>query len=99
MEAQGYAQDSLQIKVYTEITYQDNQAQEIKLLNVFCDYCSEKQTIIIGEEALNRAYDERYNPGNVLVNGKKKLAIIIRIAKDDFSAIDDEIEDENPIDN
>jgi len=84
MHAQGYAKDSLQIKVYTEITYQNREAEDIKLITVFCDYCSESQTTKIGYEALNRAYDERYNPDNILENGTKKLAIIIRISKDDF---------------
>ncbi|MBP93916.1 MAG: hypothetical protein CMC55_07355 [Flavobacteriaceae bacterium] len=82
--AQGYAKDSLQIKVYTEITYQNKEAKEIKLTTVFCDYCSDKQTTKIGYEALNRAYNERYNPDNILENGIKRLAIIIRISKDDF---------------
>lgn len=97
MHAQGYAQDSLQIKVYTEINYKNNEAQEIKLLTVFCDYCSDKQTTKIGYEALSRAHDERYDPENILVNGKKKLAIIIRISKDDFLEMNVETVNEEPL--
>lgn len=99
MHAQGYAKDSLQIKVYTEITYQDKEAIDIKLMTVFCDYCSDLQKTKLGNEALNRAYIERYNPENILINGKKKLAIIIRIAKDDFLTMNEEIEDEGPPNN
>lgn len=36
--AQGYAKDSLQIKVYTEIEYKNREAKDIKLKKVFCDY-------------------------------------------------------------
>ncbi|EGV44859.1 hypothetical protein BZARG_67 [Bizionia argentinensis JUB59] len=90
MQGQGYAKDSLQIKVYTQITYKNKEAKDIKLLKVFCDYCSDAQTTSMGNAALRRSYDERYYPENILVNGKKKLAIIIRIAKDDFLGIDTE---------
>ena len=87
---QGYAKDSLQIKVYTEIEYKNREAKDIKLLKVFCDYCTSAQNSKIGYAALLRAHDERYLPENVLVNGKKKLAIIIRISKTDFAAMTDE---------
>lgn len=92
--SQGYAKDSLQIKVYTEIEYKNREAKDIKLLKVFCDYCTSAQTSKIGYAALLRAHDERYLPENVLVNGKKKLAIIIRISKVDFAAISNEKETE-----
>ncbi|MGY0392378.1 hypothetical protein ACW5R3_07495 [Bizionia sp. KMM 8389] len=88
--AQSYAKDSLQIKVYTQITYKEQIAKDIKLLKVFCDYCTDKQTSSIGYAALRRAYDERYDPENILENGEKKLAIIIRIDKGDFLAINEE---------
>ena len=84
---QGYAKDSLQIKVYTEIEYKNSEAKDIKLKKVFCDYCSDAQISKIGYAALLRAHDERYLPENMLVNGIKKLAIIIRISKEDFTAI------------
>lgn len=84
---QGYAKDSLQIKVYTEIDYENREAKDIKLKKVFCDYCSDAQISKIGYAALLRAHDERYLPENILVNGTKKLAIIIRISKEDFAAI------------
>lgn len=87
--AQSYRKDSLQIKVYTEITYKSAKATNIKLKKVFCDYCTESQTNSIAEEALLRADAEKYYPENKLKNGKKRLAIYIRIAKSDFKAITD----------
>ncbi|MEM6516274.1 MAG: hypothetical protein AAF688_08830 [Bacteroidota bacterium] len=85
--AQSYRKDSLQIKTYTRITYINNQAKDIELLKVLCDYCSDLQKKAIGDEALRRSYDDRYNPDNRLVNGQKKLAIVIRVAKKDLKAI------------
>lgn len=87
MFAQSYKKDSLQIKVYTEIAYKSSKATNIKLKKVFCDYCTEQQTKSIGEEALRRADLEKYYPENKLENGKKRLAIYIRISKEDFKSI------------
>ncbi|WP_299886653.1 hypothetical protein [uncultured Lacinutrix sp.] len=85
--AQSYKKDSIQIKAYTEITYNNNKVESIKLKKVFCDYCSEFQLESIGEEALYRANAEKYLPENKLKKGKKRLAIYIRISKVDFAAI------------
>ena len=85
--AQSYRKDSLQIKVYTEITYKSAKATNIKLKKVFCDYCTEAQTNSIAAEALVRADAEKNYPENKLKNGKKRLAIYIRIAKSDFKTI------------
>ncbi len=87
VSTQSYAKDSLQIKVYTEIEYENSQAKQIILKKVFCDYCSEIQTKSIAEEALRRADIEKYHPENKLKNGEKRLAIYIRISKEDFAAI------------
>ena len=89
-QSKGYAKDSLQIKVYTEIEYVNSEAKDIKLLKVFCDYCSDFQSKIVGKEALRRAHDERNDLKNVLKNGKKKLAIIIRLSKTDFAGIEND---------
>lgn len=40
----GYKKDSLQIKVYTEIEYVQYRVKSVKVVKVFCDYCSELQT-------------------------------------------------------
>ncbi|WAC02803.1 hypothetical protein N7U66_03880 [Lacinutrix neustonica] len=85
--AQGYKQDSLQIKAYTEIEFRNSRPQGIKLRKVFCDYCSKKQLRLLGEDAIRRTESEKYDPKNIIQNGKKKLAVYIRIAKTDFAAI------------
>ncbi len=94
-EAQSYRQDSLQIKAYTIIKYENNKAIDIKLQEVLCDYCSEAQKKAIGDEALRRTFSDRYNNKNRIKNGKKKLAIFIRVAKADLAAIVDESNSEN----
>ncbi|WP_298761225.1 hypothetical protein [uncultured Psychroserpens sp.] len=87
LSAQSYAKDSLQIKSYTLIEYRNNEVKEIKLLKVLCDYCTDYQKQIIGEEAKRRTFLERLDPKNRLKEGQKKLAIYIRIAKKDFAEI------------
>lgn len=87
LNAQSYTKDSLQIKSYTIIEYRNNDVKDITLLKVMCDYCSDFQKEKIGEEAIRRTYLERYDPKNRLKEGKKKLAIYIRIAKKDFAEI------------
>lgn len=89
--AQSYRKDSLQIKVYTTIDYKNNQAKDIKLLEVLCDYCTEIQKKAIGEQALKLTFNDRFNPENRLSNGQKKLAIYIRVAKKDLAAIKEDI--------
>lgn len=84
---QSYRKDSLQIKSYTQIEYVNNEVKAIKLLKVLCDYCTDYQKEVIGEEAKRRAFSERFDPKNRIKNGKKRLAIYIRIAKTDFAAI------------
>lgn len=91
-KGQSYTEDSLQIKAYTEIKFKNNVAEHITLKKVFCDYCSVFQIQKIGEEALRRADIEKYHSTNRLENGFKKLAIYIRIAKDDFASIEPETE-------
>jgi hypothetical protein len=90
LNAQSYRKDSLQIKSYTLIQYRQSEVKDIKLIKVLCDYCSELQKKVIGIEALRRAKLESYNPENRMKEGDKKLAIYIRIAKNDFAAIKEE---------
>jgi len=85
--AQGYQKDSLQIKVYTEIEYEQYRVKSIKATRVFCDYCSENQTKKIKEEALRLAYLARNNRDYILEKGIKKLAMYIRVSKKDFAAL------------
>ncbi|WP_460218840.1 hypothetical protein [Psychroserpens sp. MEBiC05023] len=87
LNAQSYKKDSLQIKSYTLIEYRNSEVKQIELLKVICDYCTDFQKEAIGEEAKRRTFLERYDPKNKLKDGKKKLAIYIRIAKKDFAEI------------
>lgn len=90
LHGQSYRKDSLQIKAYTIIKYENNQAKDIDLVKVLCDYCSDLQRKAIGDEALRRSHNDRYNPENRIENGEKKLAIYIRVAKKDLAAIKEE---------
>lgn len=86
----GYAKDSLQVKLYANITYEDAQTKEIKIRKVFCDYCNESQLKFIKEEGWRRAYNERNLPENRLTKGVRKLTLIIRMAKEDFQNMKNE---------
>ena len=86
----GYRKDSLQIKVYTVINYEGSHPKKIDVTKVFCDYCNEAQMNIIKERAWNMTYDMRYAPENRIEQGKRKLALFIRIAKKDFSKLNNE---------
>ncbi|WP_290701395.1 hypothetical protein [Lacinutrix sp.] len=90
ISAQDYRKDSLQIKAYTEIEYKAGEAINIKLKKVFCDYCTKNQLELIGEDAVRRTDSEKNDPKNKLKDGKKKLAVYIRIAKTDFAGIKEE---------
>ncbi|MEZ4797864.1 MAG: hypothetical protein R2785_11940 [Flavobacteriaceae bacterium] len=91
--AQGYQKDSLQIKVYTEIEYEQFRVKSIKATKVFCDYCSEIQTKKIKDEALRLAYLARNNKDYVMDKGIKKLAMYIRVSKKDFAALKEDESD------
>ena len=80
----NYPRDLIQIKTYSIAKFKNSKLDTVKVTKVFCDYCSENQLNALKQEAWNRAYYERYNPKNRLVNGKRKLALYIRISKKDF---------------
>jgi hypothetical protein len=85
----GYAKDSLQIKVYTQIEYKNYKAIKIISKKVFCDFCSDLQLKYLENEALRRTNLEVANPKYVSKNGKAKLALYIRVSKKDFAEIKD----------
>lgn len=91
----GYQKDSLQIKVYTEIEYINNNVKNIKVDTVFCDYCSFNQIKMLKEEALRRTYWARNDKGIRLVNGKYRHALYIRISKKDFLEMNEEKDNKN----
>lgn len=80
-QRRGYAADSIQIKIYIEIEYINNQPKELKIKKVFCDYCSTKQIEYIKKIALKKFSEERYNPAHRVKNGKAKLTLNIRFSK------------------
>lgn len=80
----SYKKDSLQIKVYSEITYKNSRVESIKITRTFCDYCSESQKDALKKEAWNHAYAMRNSKKNRLKDGIKKLALYIRVSKKDF---------------
>ena len=85
--AQPYTTDSLQFKVYTIASYKDSFVKSIKLDRVFCDYCSDSQLKALGQLGLKSSNRFIKDPKNRLVNGQKRLAIYLRIAKKDFANI------------
>ena len=91
----GYQKDSLQIKVYTEIEYINNNVKNIKVDTVFCDYCSSYQIKMIKGEALRRTYLARNDKGTKLINGKFRHALYIRISKKDFLEMNEDDDNKN----
>lgn len=82
--AQGFTKDSLQFKVYTIATFKDSRVKNIKLDRVFCDYCSNEQTTALGQTGLKLSKSLVMKPKNRLINGEKRLTIIIRVKREDF---------------
>ena len=91
----GYQKDSLQIKVYTEIEYINNNVKNIKVDTIFCDYCSSNQIKMIKEEAMRRTYLARNDKGIKLINGIYRHALYIRISKKDFLEMNEENDNKN----
>lgn len=85
--AQRFTKDSLQFKVYTIATFKDSRVRDIKLDKVFCDYCSDAQTTALGQTGLKLSNNLVKKPKNRLINGEKRLTIIIRVKKEDFHNI------------
>ncbi|NQX77693.1 hypothetical protein [Gilvibacter sp.] len=88
--SQSYRQDSLQIIGYTVINYIGSHPQKIDVTKVFCDYCNEQQVDVIKKQAWSMTYDQRYAPENRIEEGERRLALFIRIAKKDFSKLNNE---------
>ena len=71
------------MKVSEKITIDD-----IKVIKVFCDYCSEKQIENFREEAIYMTKMEISNP-KYRKEGVYKLAHYLRISKKDFSRLNE----------
>jgi len=83
----GYQKDSLQIKVYAEYKYVNQQLKAIEITKIFCDFCSVSQLEKIKNEASRLAYLSRHRNKPSKSNETKKLAMYIRVSKKDFAAI------------
>ena len=90
MGQKGYARDSLQIKLYADIKYEEGRTMDIAIRKVFCDYCDEGQLKYLKHEGWRRAYLERNLPENRLSKGIRKLTLLIRISKEDFKNLKNE---------
>ncbi|MEP2935394.1 MAG: hypothetical protein ABJM06_06740 [Gilvibacter sp.] len=86
----GYQKDSLQIKVYSIITYEKSHPQKIEIGKVFCDYCNDNQLTMLKGQAWELTYAARYAPENRIDDGKRKLALFIRVSKEDFKKLKDQ---------
>jgi len=84
---ESYRKDSLQVKVYSEMFVNEKiKIDSIRVTKVFCDYCSKTQKLHIEKEAIYRTGYEIYN-SEYQKKGKHKIALIIRISKEDFSEL------------
>jgi len=84
---ESYRKDSLQVKVYTELYVDKNiKIDSIKIVKIFCDYCSKKQKQQIELESFRRTEMEFYYP-KYHKQGKHILALYLRISKKDFSEL------------
>ena len=86
----GTYADSLQIKTYVTIHYKNQLPSNIVVNKIFCDYCNDNQKKHLKQRAWQLAYFERYNPENVLKNGKRRLTFLIRMARKDLIRLREE---------
>jgi len=89
-QKRSFAQDSLRIKVYTEIEYLNGRSKNITVKKVFCNYCSAIQIKALKEKAKELAFYDRYNPKKKLLNGIQKFTMIIRVSKKDLKELEKE---------
>lgn len=83
--AQGYQEDSLQIKVYTTLVVDKNlKVEEVLVRKLFCNYCNEDQAFLLKEEAKRRTFFLKDSPEYYRKPGKHKMALYIRMSKEDF---------------
>ncbi len=94
-QKRNFAKDSLRIKVYTEIEYVNGRSKIIIVKKVFCDYCSDNQIEALKEKAKELAFYDRYNPKKRLLNGIRKMTMIIRVSKKDLNALENKNHNKN----
>lgn len=80
----GFKKDSVQIKVYTNISYTNGKATAIEVTKIFCDYCNESQLNKVKLKAWQTTHAMRKNPEYVIWNGEKRVIHFIRFKKEEF---------------
>jgi hypothetical protein len=83
----GFKKDSLQIKVYVSVYYDNDIPQKIEILKVFCDYCSVEQLKYLKLEAWKATYKNRFSYNHKIKNGEARLAHYIRVRKKYFKKL------------
>lgn len=82
---QSFRKDSLQFKVYTKAFFEDGKVKNIEVDKVFCDYCSPTQIIALKQLSIRSSIKLIKQPKYKLINGEKRLAIYIRVKREDFA--------------
>lgn len=80
----GFEVDSIQIKVYTQIEYENYKPIKIEVTKIFCDYCSEEQLKKVELKAIQTTQRVRYNSESILANGSRRIKHVIRFKRDKF---------------
>lgn len=80
----GFKKDSLQVKMYVHIKYENAKPKEIKVKKIFCDYCNESQKAYLAQTAWSKDYKVSNDRENVVENGLTTKALFIRVAKNEF---------------
>ncbi|TBN06828.1 hypothetical protein EYD45_02790 [Hyunsoonleella flava] len=84
---QNFRKDSLQFKVYTIASFKDSKVKNIKVDKVLCDYCSEAQFTTLKQMSIKSSMKLIEKPKYRLINGEKRLAIYIRVKRENFAKL------------
>lgn len=80
----GYKKDSVQIKVYTTVLYENKKPTTIKVVKVFCDYCTEKQLEKVKLKAWKASHKLLFHKDYYMDNGLRKITHFIRFKREGF---------------
>ncbi|MFT5861933.1 MAG: hypothetical protein ACI828_000579 [Flavobacteriales bacterium] len=80
----GWRKDSLQFKVFTRLYINElKMVDSVKVQKIECDYCSQRQILGLGKEALHRTRLDIDNP-KYSEKGVYQDAHYIRVSRADF---------------
>ncbi|WGK64782.1 hypothetical protein [Croceiramulus getboli] len=87
---QSFRKDSVQFKMYTSLWKSSpEQVDSIVVRRIFCKYCTEAQRDFLKEEAVYKTFISR-NDKPYRKEGEHKMALYIRISKEDFKNLNTE---------